>query len=259
MISEIDHIDNIKSRRRVALYASFVVLCLILIWLFLGKMTFQDPPFVDRQHDEEIELEVPQIIQTEAGATSGGSTAAGPKAPKEASAASASTNPAPTVLTNPTSTTKVNSGAQSNADKGDATQVNAKPTGKFTFGGNGSGGSGDGSGSGSGSGDMGGLGQGGSGGPVGFMSGTRKIIHKAPQFPYSDEPGKVVIMVYVDKNGAVLTSGKYAPHLVQSKSNIRDNQTVNKALKSAKKAVFSPISADRVEKYELVFDLVYQP
>lgn len=259
MLREIDSIENKKSRNRTAIYISFVVLCLILLWLFLASFTIMDPPFIDEE-TEDVEMEVPvELLQTDSGTNSGGNDAAGPTSNQESSAAAAPTDPAPEVHTDPTSADKVPSGKTSNSNKGDADQVNEKPTGKFTFGQNGSGGNGDGTNNGDGDGDLSGLGNDGTGGKVGNMSGTRKILKKAPPFNYNGEPGKLVIMLYVDKNGKVLTGGKYAPHIVTAKSNIRDNRTVNQAIKAAIKVEFSSIAKDQVEKYEYEFDLVYKP
>lgn len=255
VLRQIDSEVKSKDRRKKAFFAVFVATCGILLMLFLVSFKQWDPPLVDQEAEDDVEIEIdPEILNFEAGAHAGGTTAAGPPADVETSPPSPPSDPNPPVMTNTNPDVSVPSGNPSNSDHGTPGPSNPTPNDDFMFGGNsGTGGNGDGTSNGSGDGDFAGLGNEGNG-PPGEMGGGRKLLQAAPSFSYSGEPGKVVIRVYVDKDGNVLRSGKYPPKVVKGLNSSTDSKCIN----SAVKAKFDKISRDIIQYFDITFELGYQ-
>ncbi len=252
-LDQIDNVENYKSRRKRALFVAFVATCLILLMLFLVSFEVQDPPPID-QEQPPVEIEIPvEMEKTDAGAKAGGTDAAGPKAPEVTSPPSPPTNPDPPVHTQETSDVTVPSGNPSNSDQGDPGPSN--PTPKYTFGGNqGDGGAGDGTNNGQGDGDFGGLGNNGNG-PPGPMGGGRKKLKDACQNFTSSVAGKVVLKIYVDKNGNIVNNSRYSTEVVKSKSNVSNSSVINQCKQAVKCAKFDKIDRDIVQWFEYTFNL----
>ncbi len=252
-LDQIDTVENYKSRRKQALFAVFVATCLILLALFLVSFEVQDPPPVD-QEDPPLEMEIPvELEKTDAGANAGGTEAAGPPAPEVSSPPTPPTNPDPPVVTQPDSDVSVPDGNPSNSDQGDPGPANEEP--KFTFGGNqGNGGNGNGNSNGDGDGDFGGLGDSGNG-PPGPMGGGRKKLKDACQNFTSTVAGKVVLKIYVDKNGNIVNNSRYSTEVVKSKSNVSNSSVISQCKQAVKCAKFDKIDRDIIQWFEYTFNL----
>lgn len=255
VLRQIDSEVKSKDRRKKAFFAVFVATCGILLMLFLVSFKQWDPPLIDQEEDDDVEVAVdPEILNFEAGAHAGGTAAAGSPADVETSPPSPPSDPAPPVLTNNNPDVSVPSGNPSNSDQGTPGPSNPVPNSDLMMSGNsGNGGNGNGNSNGTGDGDFAGLGDEGHG-PPGPMGGGRTLLQAAPSFSYSGEPGKVVIRVYVDKDGNVLSSGKYPPKVVKGLNSSTDKKCIN----SAMKAKFDKISRDIIQYFDITFELGYQ-
>ena len=235
----IERQEDIEKRKKTALFAVFIVLCITVLLLFLLSLEYRDPPLVDMETPVEVE------IQT-AGGDPGGSTSAGD--PEKVSS-SPNPTPAPPSESVMTSTEPSDDQVQSSASTS-TTQSDGNPseeTGRFSFGGmSGSGSSGSGSGTGDGDSEGTGSGVSGSGPGVKGLSGGR-VVHKIPPFDWERVDGYINIQIVFKPDGT-------AKSATYTGGTISDKRLQEKCRQEAMKAKATPISGSQLEKYTYRFN-----